>query len=171
MEEHDTRNNLCYRIYRLSITRLGGGMSRPRVRYVVLIALLICLLGAALVTGSYDYLGAWVVALRITAGLISVVVLLWLVLFSQTKCPPPPGKPDVQQPTKQEIARAYYDIKHSYKPHVIGMFAKMLKDLPEYLERINENVTLKEESPQLRIDTHQMYRVGSLRAEAGEKLE
>jgi hypothetical protein len=51
------------------------------------------------------------------------------------------------------------------------MFAKMLKDLPEYLERINEDVTLKEESPQLTIVTRQMYRVGSLRAEAGQKLE
>jgi hypothetical protein len=146
-------------------------MSRPRMRYVALIALLTCLLGAALVTGSYDYLGAWVVALRITTGLTSIVVILWTVLFSQTKRPSPPGRPDVQQPTKQEIACAYYDIKHSYKPHVIGMFAKMLKDLPEYLERINEDVTLKEESPQLTIVTHQTYRVASLRADAGEKLE
>lgn len=146
-------------------------MSRPRVRYLVLIGLLICLLGATLVTGSYDYAGPWVVMLRIAAGLISMVALLWLVLFTHTKCPAPPGKPNVQQPTKQEIANAYYDIKHSYKPHVIGIFAKMLKDLPEYLERINEDVTLKEESPQLTIVTHQMYRVGSLRADAGGKLE
>ena len=145
-------------------------LSRPRVGVVALIALLTCLLGAAIITGAYDDRRAWVVGLRIAVGVISIAALCKVVFFAYTKQPSPPGKPEVRKPTKREIAQAYYNIKHNYAPHVIGMIAKMLIDLPEYLERINEDVTLSEESPRLKIVTHQMYRIGSPRSDSRKEI-
>lgn len=145
-------------------------LSTPRVGVVALIALLTCLTGAAIITGAYDEGRVWVVVLRIAVGVISIAALCKVVFFSHTKQPLPPGKPEVREPTNGEIAQAYYDVKHNYAPHVIGMMAKMLIDLPEYLERINEDVTLSEESPRLKIVTHQMYRIGSPRSDSRKEI-
>jgi hypothetical protein len=68
------------------------------------------------------------------------------------------GVPRGLAPTAQEIAEAYWTTAKSYSPGTLSLLTSMMIDLPHYLERISETVTLDEEVPLLKISTNQIYR-------------
>jgi len=104
----------------------------------------------------------WANVLRWILAFAALTVLCWLVLRSGgLQTPQGLGAPGPLPPTKHEIALAYYNVGKIYNSRALKLLVNMMIDLPYYLERITENVTLAEETPELRVTTRQVFRVGA----------
>jgi hypothetical protein len=129
-----------------------------RLRTVTCITVLVVLVAGAIFGGSW--LSWWA---RTLVGAVALLALLRVILSA--KFDPPSaelGKPPAIPPTNHEIAQAYFNAVTTYQKRSLGLLVKMLIDLPNYLERINENAVFEEEIPQLAVSTTQVYRVGVL---------
>jgi hypothetical protein len=104
----------------------------------------------------------WADILRWIIFIAAVTVLGWLVFCTSDIDPPQGiGTPKPLPPTKHEIALAYYNAAKIYDGRALKLLVNMMVDRSYYLERITENVTLDEETPELRVATHQALRVGA----------
>jgi hypothetical protein len=123
------------------------------------ITLLVVVAFGALASGalSHGLLGANIA--RGAIALIALAALVWLV-FRTTDIKPPPGigTPRPLPPANEEIALAYINMVTTYNADALKLFINMMVDRPNYLERINEVVSVEEESPQLEVVTRQVFR-------------
>jgi hypothetical protein len=133
-----------------------------RLSVVVAIAALL-VLAAGAIAGNFLFVSHhWPNSLRWGIAASSVAALLWLV-FRTTDITQPEGtgRPQPLPPTNDEIALAYYTAAKVYDAEALRLFVKMMVDRPHYLERINESVTLEEETPELQVVTRQLFRVAT----------
>lgn len=136
-----------------------------RLGIVICIAILVVVLGGAILSGSW--LSAWARAL---IGIGAAAALL-KVIFTAKIDPPSSalGKPPVVSPTDHELAQAYYNAAKIYQKRSLGLFTKMLIDLPTYVERISEIAVVEDELPQLIVSTAQVFRIGVLQEASGKE--
>lgn len=130
-----------------------------RVGTVICITVLVVALAGAVFSGSWLSAG-----IRILIGAVATISLLLVVLTAKVDPPHSDlGKPPVVPPDDHELAQAYYNAARTYQKRFLGLFAKMLVDIPTYLERISETATVEEELPQLQVSTIQTFRLGAVR--------
>jgi hypothetical protein len=96
------------------------------------------------------------------AGLILAVLCVFILRSRGIKLPPPstPGPPVPIDVSLKEVAEAQLASSH-YGEDAIMLLFQTLTDLPRYLVRINEDVELLDDSPQLRITKRHLYRLSS----------
>jgi hypothetical protein len=149
-----------------------GGRLVRRCGVVVAIAALVAVIFGSLVGGSLVHETVAATVGRTLIGAVGLVIISLLVLKTgDMKSPPGVGRPIPIAPSKREVWQAYVHCVETYDTATLGLLVKMLINLPQYLERINEDVSPQEEVPELDIATHQVYRVGTIRQdeEHGEK--
>lgn len=133
-----------------------------RSAMAIAISLLVVLATATALMGSATHGVVWEDAARAVVGIISTLLLLWIVFRTNDISPPRGmgGSPLALPPTKDEIATAYFNVVNTYDSQALKMLINMMVDRPHYLERINEVVSLEEERPQLLVATSQVFRLG-----------
>jgi hypothetical protein len=141
------------------------------LRRLVTIAVLLGL-GAALLSNSLDWARFGLSPLA-RSGLVVLVLALLVsfVLFrprATSLAETALGKPVPMEPSRGAVAEAYMSATRSYDSATIRRLVEMLVDLPNYLVRINEDVTL-DEAPRLCLEARHVYRVGSAQDAAGDQ--
>lgn len=131
-----------------------------RVIVTAAIALLVIIAAGAAVSDSLSRGVLWVIILRWIIAALALLILGWLVFRStDVKSPEGTGLPQPLPPTRDEIALAYCNVGAIYDRQALKLLINMMIDRPNYLERINENVTLEDETPELQVSTRQVFRV------------
>lgn len=134
-----------------------------RCGVVVAIATLVTVAFGSLVSGSLAHGTLLVTVGRAVVGVVALIIISLLVFrTSDIKPPPGVGRPIPIAPSKRQVWQAYAHCIDTYDRAALGLMVKMLINLPQYLERINEDVAPQEEVPELDIVTHQVYRVGPI---------
>ncbi len=129
------------------------------------ISLLSILIAGAVFSGELRF--PYVSLVRALVGLVATTGLLVLILSAKIEAPSALlGKPSSKAPTNREIADAYTYARDTYDQRSLSLLVKMMIELPNFLERINEDVSLEDEIPQLEVITRQIYRIGILKPAA-----
>jgi hypothetical protein len=132
-----------------------------RFGVIAVLAGLVALVVGGLASAALSHGMLWAILLR-SALALAALGLMAKVVFRTTDIRPPEGigRPIAITPSKREIWQAYTNCIDTYDAHTLGLVVKMMINLPHYLERINEDVALQDEVPELNILTHQIYRIG-----------
>lgn len=131
-----------------------------RIGITLAIALLIIAGAGAVASNSLTHGIWWANLLRWLIVALSVIILVWLVYCTtDIKQPAGLGLPQPLPATRHEIALSYYNVGKIYGGQTLKLLVNMMVDRPNYLERINENVTLEDETPELQVSTRQIFRV------------
>jgi len=126
---------------------------------VVTIAVLILVCGALLANNL-----GWpdtppITGVRILLAGLVLLSLLVFTLFRSAVAPPVRsalGRPRAVVPQVDEIVEAWAEVIASYDERTLNLFARILFDLPTYVDRINEDATL-EDAPLIVLSTRQQY--------------
>jgi hypothetical protein len=139
---------------------ITGGCVLKRIGVTLTIAVLISLVFGAVVGNSLAHGMLWPNVFRWLIVSIALAALGWLVfLTTDLKKPVGLGVPQPLPATRHEIASAYYNVAKMYDGQALKLLVNMMIDRPNYLERINENVVMEDETPELQVSTRQIFRV------------
>jgi hypothetical protein len=131
-----------------------------RIAVTLAIAFLVVVAAGAIASNSVAHGVLWVNIVRWFIVALAIPALTWLVFgTTDVETPEGTGQPLPQPPTLNEIALAYYNVSEMYDRQALKLLVNMMVDRPNYLERINENVSLEDETPELKVVTRQIFRV------------